>query len=465
MAKIGADPEQLMSLAGKFMLEGSTLRVAGMTIWAELDGVDWSGPDAERFREAWSDYQRVLAKVADAMHEVGVNLIDQAEQQIAASGGQIPWRESSSGGNMAASIPAGPGVAQRAVSLSATNPRGFGQAISGGGPAGALTEWATPAVTAGVFDEGGFRAARSPEEVIAVARVLEGRTDGGLPVPTAPLGSFVPGAVEQATGSDGLSWAGAAGIEGNRGAEGDFSYGWSAEGSTAGEWGGVDWDARGRVMAGVEGDYAASAGITDDRLHAQFDAGVRASAGAMGEIEGNIGFVPYEARGQAMAGGEANVGGSLTAGADGIGADAGADAFLGASADADGSVGWGDYGSVGGSAGASAGVGAHADFSGNVGWDEVSFGADLGATLGIGADVGFDVSFNPAGAVEDLGSWTAEIATDLASIPIDAVGSSIEDAASSLGSSLDDAVGGVVDMAGGAVDAGKSTLSKLNPFG
>lgn len=433
MAKLGADPEQLSRLAARLNTIGGDLAALSTTVSAEVGAVDWLGPDADRFRDAWKDRERDLRRVADTLIEASVHLGRQAREQQEVSG-EGGFGRTSPG--VSAGIPPQGGITaagRSAVGDPAAffGPRGadpgaFERLGSGGRTAGALAEW------------GGFAPDPSTDQFASAAR--------------------------QTLGENGLSWTDALGVEGSGEAHGEFNKTWSVEGATAGQYGGVDWNARGRVMAGLGGEYSASAGISDDRINAQFEAGVYAGASASGEVEGNVGFIPFEARGAAAAGAEGTAAGDLTIGAEGVGASAAADAFLGASADAQGKIGSDRYGSVGGGASASAGVGAHADFSGNVGWDEVSFGADVGATLGIGTDAGFEVSFNPSGVADQVSDWGAGILGGLADTTLGGATGEIEDALGGMSQGAGDVLEGAADIGEKTLDSVGKTASKLNPL-
>jgi hypothetical protein len=432
MAKLGADPEQLKQLGVLFSLTGGDVVTIGATINMELMGTDWTGPDAQRFRDAWREFDRALQRVGHACMDMGARLIAQAEQQETVSG--VTQGGGALGGMAGAGRGAGSGFGSPASNAAVrdlmefqhANPAAFQQAMARGGPAAALQEWTSQV---GVFDEGGWRPAATPEEARAIREQMAANPLGGM------LGR----------------------------SSGGFGRSWSVEGATEGNWNGIDYEAQGKLAAEYGGQYSGSVAFGDERLAAQIEGGVYAGASAEGEIRGSYGFAPFEARAAGHVAAEANVAAGLEADREGISGRGGADAFLGGSAEADGRIG-GDTFSVGANVGGNAGLGLKADALGELSTDRVSFGTSSGLTFGMGVDYGYDVSFDPSALVSDLGDWTGDIATDIRDISIGAVGSSVSSAASELGSTADAVVGGVIDTGKSVVEGAGKTVKKLNPL-
>lgn len=103
---LGANPEQLRSLAQSMGNFGHTITSADQTITAALNGVPWQGGDADRFRSQWHSSFRVQLHQAAAMLETQSRaLMGQADDQEAASdqgggaGGFDGTRASADGGS------------------------------------------------------------------------------------------------------------------------------------------------------------------------------------------------------------------------------------------------------------------------------------------------------------------------------------------------------------------------------
>jgi len=180
----------------------------------------------------------------------------------------------------------------------------------------------------------------------------------------------------------------------------------------------------------ASGFYGAEAGAqaSVDALGAQAsaEAFVGAKADAAGEV--NLGdHASVSASGEAMAGAEASADASVGL----TGADVSAEAFAGAKASGD--VG-GEVAGVGAGVNgeAWAGVGASADAQFGMGDDgKFHIGASAGAALGVGGKVGFDVTVDPGGVVDAV--------------------TSAGQAAYDTGQAVGEAVNGVRDKAGDVV--------------
>jgi len=73
MAVYGGDLAQLDDLASRFRQEGSEIEALESRIGASLQSTAWTGPAADRFRQAWSgDFVPALHRLRDAMAENAV---------------------------------------------------------------------------------------------------------------------------------------------------------------------------------------------------------------------------------------------------------------------------------------------------------------------------------------------------------------------------------------------------------
>ena len=88
MAKLGADVEQLDTLAKKFDQESEQLTQAISQIGSQVKSVWWEGRDADRFRSEWEGtYSSQLRRISEALKQVGQGVRKQAQQQRTTSGG------------------------------------------------------------------------------------------------------------------------------------------------------------------------------------------------------------------------------------------------------------------------------------------------------------------------------------------------------------------------------------------
>lgn len=197
---LGADPEQLETLAGRFERRAAELSASRSSLTSMLSSVPWVGADADRFRSTWRrDQSRHLDLVVDDLREMAAGLRREAADQRRTSGG---------------------------VGLGAGSPTTIATAPTGGagspaGPAGP-DEVAHRAVAA--IDDTGRQARRAvatmpgPTLVDLRANVVgdSGRPDAGVPaggIPVLPLLGDQPSVVPSAgtVASDvapGTDWAG-----------------------------------------------------------------------------------------------------------------------------------------------------------------------------------------------------------------------------------------------------------------
>ena len=72
MAIWGADVDQLRQLGNKLKAGAETIEQQRSQMKGALDGTDWKGPDADKFRGEWdSQHASSLKKVADALRDAG----------------------------------------------------------------------------------------------------------------------------------------------------------------------------------------------------------------------------------------------------------------------------------------------------------------------------------------------------------------------------------------------------------
>ncbi|XAS67890.1 hypothetical protein V3C33_00680 [Micrococcaceae bacterium Sec5.7] len=86
MAIWGADIAQLKNLGTKLQAGSSEIEKQKSTLTKVLEGTDWKGPDADKFRSEWSgQHVAALAKVAQALQEAGKQAARNASEQETAS--------------------------------------------------------------------------------------------------------------------------------------------------------------------------------------------------------------------------------------------------------------------------------------------------------------------------------------------------------------------------------------------
>ncbi len=101
---LGADVDALRALSSGLGSGARTVEDVAARTTTTLSSVDWQGPDAAGFRDAWNgSHQPALAQVAAALQEAERRAAEQAAEQETASNGpvhlQVPWYSQIVGGN------------------------------------------------------------------------------------------------------------------------------------------------------------------------------------------------------------------------------------------------------------------------------------------------------------------------------------------------------------------------------
>jgi WXG100 family type VII secretion target len=87
MSIIGGDPEQLTALKTAFDRHGASVHELTAMIRSQLDGINWQGPHAERFRSSWRDeFEPVLRRLEEALREAGME-VGRAGDRLREAGG------------------------------------------------------------------------------------------------------------------------------------------------------------------------------------------------------------------------------------------------------------------------------------------------------------------------------------------------------------------------------------------
>ena len=88
MSIYGADIEGLEALASRFEAHKDTVISLVQQVTGEVDGVVWTGPDAEALRPEWSDrLLRLVGIVDDTFGTIALEAAQQAAEQRHASDG------------------------------------------------------------------------------------------------------------------------------------------------------------------------------------------------------------------------------------------------------------------------------------------------------------------------------------------------------------------------------------------
>ena len=82
MAQLGADVEQLDSLARRFDQEAQTIENTISTITSQIGATWWQGSDADNFRNEWqTNYTASLRNVIQRLQDAASRCRAQANQQ------------------------------------------------------------------------------------------------------------------------------------------------------------------------------------------------------------------------------------------------------------------------------------------------------------------------------------------------------------------------------------------------
>lgn len=88
MAIYGADIEGLEALASRFQAHKDTVVGLVQQVTGELDGVVWTGPDADALRPEWNDrLLKLVGVVDDTFSTIALEAAQQAAEQRHASDG------------------------------------------------------------------------------------------------------------------------------------------------------------------------------------------------------------------------------------------------------------------------------------------------------------------------------------------------------------------------------------------
>jgi uncharacterized protein YukE len=83
---LGMDPESGKALAGKMTKTAETITQAVQGLTSAVDGVQWKGPDAERFKQEWrTNGVTAVRKVAELLKAQATKLNKEAQQQVQTS--------------------------------------------------------------------------------------------------------------------------------------------------------------------------------------------------------------------------------------------------------------------------------------------------------------------------------------------------------------------------------------------
>ena len=87
MAQLGADVEQLDSLANRFNAVADELDGMVNQLGSQIHSAWWQGSDADRFRSDWDgQYRSNLIAVSTRLRDTATAITQQANQQRATSG-------------------------------------------------------------------------------------------------------------------------------------------------------------------------------------------------------------------------------------------------------------------------------------------------------------------------------------------------------------------------------------------
>ena len=88
MAVWGLDVQQVRTLSKQLNTQADSIQQTLNTLTSALQGTQWSGPDAEKFRNDWSSsHTSALRNVINALQEAGQLASRNADSQEQASNG------------------------------------------------------------------------------------------------------------------------------------------------------------------------------------------------------------------------------------------------------------------------------------------------------------------------------------------------------------------------------------------
>ncbi|AZZ52545.1 MULTISPECIES: WXG100 family type VII secretion target [Rathayibacter] len=88
MAVWGLDVEQVRQLSSKLNQEASTIQQVLSTLTNQLGNTQWTGPDAEQFRNDWSStHVAALNRVINALQDASQRASQNASAQESVSNG------------------------------------------------------------------------------------------------------------------------------------------------------------------------------------------------------------------------------------------------------------------------------------------------------------------------------------------------------------------------------------------
>jgi hypothetical protein len=161
-------------------------------------------------------------------------------------------------------------------------------------------------------------------------------------------------------------------------------------------------EAHGGAKAQAKANSSMSVGADGIKATAGASASAKLEVGASGRVTSK--YVNGDASVHASVGAEAEGKATLGIGKDGLNAGIDAKAFVGGEVGADANIDIGGIG-AGGHAGVTYGVGAQFDAKATVSLDNVSVKADLGATLGLGFHASVDIKISPKKVAKNIASF------------------------------------------------------------
>jgi uncharacterized protein YukE len=82
----GMDVDAIRVLAGQLGLKADEIDTIATTLSTQIDGANWSGPDADSFRSDWAATHRAqLTAVAGALRDASTRATNNANQQAEVS--------------------------------------------------------------------------------------------------------------------------------------------------------------------------------------------------------------------------------------------------------------------------------------------------------------------------------------------------------------------------------------------